>query len=519
MVHAAGTQDDVFIFLAQPSRHGAPTQRIDTHASVVFLAGECAYKIKRAVRLPFLDFSTLNKRKAACDAELEANHPFAPDLYRGVIAITREADGRLALDGTGEPVEWAVKMRRFDETRTLDRLAEEGEIDLTLADHLGRNVAAAHVRAPTVDVAPWIAALESYIAQNDADFREHPDLFADTETAALALQSSAALSRIRPLLVARGELGLVRRGHGDLHLGNIALVDGRPVAFDALEFDPIVASGDVLYDLAFLLMDLVERKLQPAANIVLNRYLAETRRAEDLDALAALPFFMSMRAAIRAKVTAARLKFAQDADRSSIMTAAKTYFRLAAVLIAPQPPILVAIGGLSGTGKSVLARTLAPDLAPAPGAIVLRSDIERKALSGVAETDHLPADAYTAVAAARTYAALADKASRVTAAGHSAIVDAVFADADERRAIAEVAGRRHVAFRGLFLTTDIATRIARVSRRSADASDADASVAQRQEGYQLGALDWATIDASGTPIQTLARARTALSSGLSAQAR
>ena len=201
------------------------------------------------------------------------------------------------------------------------------------------------------------------------------------------------------------------------------------------------------------------------------------------------------------------------------MTAAKTYFRLAAVLIAPQPPILVAIGGLSGTGKSVLARTLAPDLAPAPGAIVLRSDIERKALSGVAETDHLPADAYTAVAAARTYAALADKASRVTAAGHSAIVDAVFADADERRAIAEVAGRRHVAFRGLFLTADIATRIARVSKHSADASDADASVVQRQEGYELGALDWATIDASGTPIQTLARAKTALSSGPSAQAR
>src|SRR5262249_19748224 len=262
-------------------------------------------------------------------------------------------------------------------------------------------------------------------------------------------------------------LGLVRRGHGDLHLGNIALIDGRPVLFDAIEFDPIVASGDVLYDLAFLLMDLVERNLQPVANVVLNRYLAETLRPDDLDALVALPFFMPLRAAIRAKVNAARLAFTQDGDRSSLITAARTYFRLASALIAPQPPSLVAIGGLSGTGNSLLARALAPDLPPAPGAIVLRSDAERKALLGVAETDHLPADAYTVVAAARTYSALADKAGRITAAGHSVIVDAVFAEPHQRTAIAAVARANGVAFRGLFLTAALATRIGRLGTRSA----------------------------------------------------
>ncbi len=508
MTDTAESQDDVFAYLERPLTHGgASVRRIDTHAAVVFLAGERAFKVKRAVRFPFLDFSTLEKRRQACTAEIEANRPFAPELYRGVVAITRERGGALALSGMGEPVEWAVEMHRFDDTKTLDRLADSGAVDLALADSLARVVAAAHARAPVVDAAPWVDALAAYVAQNDAAFREHPGLFPAAATVRLATQSRAVLSRIRPFLLARGMRGLVRRGHGDLHLGNIALIDGRPVPFDALEFDPLVASGDVLYDLAFLLMDLVERKLQPAANVVLNRYLAETRRLEDLDALAALPFLMSMRAAIRAKVTAARVAVARPTDRVTTEKAATTYFELAAALIDPRPPALVATGGLSGTGKSVLARMLAPELMPAPGAVVLRSDVERKALFGVAETERLPADAYSAEITARTYAALADKARRVTGAGHSAVVDAVFAAPAERAAMAAVASAGNVAFRGLYLTADLATRIARVGHRAGDASDADAVVAEQQEGYELGAMDWSMVDAFGTPAQTFSRAK------------
>jgi uncharacterized protein len=319
-----------------------------------------------------------------------------------------------------------------------------------------------------------------------------------------------AFARLRPLLMARGEAGLVRRGHGDLHLGNIALIEGRPVPFDALEFDPVVASGDVLYDLAFLLMDLVERKLAPAANVVLNRYLTETRRREDLDALAALPFLMSMRAAIRAKVTAARAAVAPAVDRTATERSATAYFDLATALIAPPPARLVAVGGLSGTGKSLLARALAPDVLPHPGAVVLRSDIERKALFGAAETDRLPAEAYTPEITARTYAVLVDKAGRTIAAGHSAIVDAVFSDTAEREAVAAIAGASGVTFAGLFLTADLATRVARIGHRTGDASDADAAVARRQEEYALGSLDWSTVDASGTPDDTLARAKAVL---------
>ena len=510
MDHTVESQQAVFDLLADPLTHGSlKVRRIDTHAASVFLAGARVFKIKRAVRFPFLDYSTLEKRKTACLAELEVNRPFAPNLYRRVVPITREHDGRLALDGTGTPVEWAVEMHRFDETRTLDRLAETGEIDAVLADALGRSVAAAHRGAPIVDAESWIEALPSMLRQNDAELRETPDLFPASEIDALSRASQNAFTRIRPLLLTRGKLGLVRRGHGDLHLGNIALIEGHPVPFDAIEFDPLIASGDVLYDLAFLLMDLVERGLKETANIVMNRYLAETRRLEDLDALAALPFFLSLRAAIRAKVTAARLKQAEPPAREATADAARTYFRLAGRLLLPAAPTLIAIGGFSGTGKSVLARMLASDIAPVPGAVVLRSDVERKALFGLAETERLSADAYRPEVTAKVYAILMEKARRVIAAGHSAVADAVFADVQERDAISSIATTRKVAFRGFFLFSNLSTRLERIGTRARDASDADVAIARRQESYELGDIDWTRIDASGTPTETLARAKAA----------
>jgi len=264
MTAESDSQEEVFAFLADPATHGgAKVQRIDTHAASVFLAGDCALKVKRAVRFPFLDYSTLERRQRACEAELAVNAPFAPEIYRGVVPITREAGGKLAIGGAGAPVEWAVEMRRFDEKRTLDHLA--ADIDEALADALGRAVAAAHAKAPAVAAEAWIAALGSYIDEHVAAFRQYPDRFPAAEIDALAGASRAAYKRLVPQLRERGRRGFVRRIHGDLHLGNIALIDGKPVLFDAIEFSDIIASGDVFYDLAFLLMDLLERGLTPAA--------------------------------------------------------------------------------------------------------------------------------------------------------------------------------------------------------------------------------------------------------------
>jgi hypothetical protein len=361
-----------------------------------------------------------------------------------------------------------------------------------------------------VEAAPWIAAIGAYIDEHVEAFGEHPDVFPADEVTALAGDSRAAYERIHPLLVERGRAGLIRRIHGDLHLGNIVLIGERPVLFDAIEFSDLIASGDVLYDFAFLLMDLVERGLRASANITFNRYLMQTRRAEDLDALAALPFYLSMRAAIRAKVTAARFEQAKPDERPALARNARSYFDWARRFIAPPHCRLVAIGGLSGTGKSMLARALAPEVGPAPGAVVLRSDVERKAMFGRAEDAPLPADAYAPQATARVYAAICEQARRAVAAGHSAIIDAVFARARERALAENAAAENTVPFQGLFLIADLATRIARVSGRTGDASDADAAVARAQEDYDLENLDWTRVDASSTPEVTLARARRAM---------
>jgi uncharacterized protein len=401
-------------------------------------------------------------------------------------------------------------MKRFDENMTLDHLADRGELDSKLSARLAVAIAAMHERADPVDTTAWLAAVESFVIENTAAFKTHGDLFPRQSIAQLELNSQAAFARLLPLLMVRGGQGLIRRGHGDLHLGNIAVLNGEPVAFDALEFDPVIASCDVLYDLAFLLMDLVERGLKRTANGVLNEYFSATRRIEDCDGIAALPFFMSLRAAIRAKVTAARLETAAAGDRPEIVRSAKLYFELALELLSPAKPIVVCTGGLSGTGKSVLAYSLAPLLAPIPGALVFRSDVERKALYKVTENDRLSPDAYRPEVSEKIYRILNDKTARVARAGHSVVVDAVFAKPDERVAIETVAAEAGVGFRGLILTTGLQTRLNRIGKRGPDASDADADVARKQEEFAIGSLTWNIVDASGSAEETLDKARVAL---------
>jgi hypothetical protein len=247
------------------------------------------------------------------------------------------------------------------------------------------------------------------------------------------------------LLQQRGAQGSVRRCHGDLHLANIVLIDGKPVLFDAIEFDPTIASIDVLYDLAFPMMDFIRYDRQAAANALLNRYLAKTS-TENLDALAALPLFMSLRAAIRTNVLLARLG-PTCRDKAEVMQSARAYFELARLTIHPPAPTLVAFGGLSGTGKSVLARGLAPGVMPQPGAVVLRSDVLRTQQFQVDETDRLPESAYRPEITEHIYEILVQRALRILSQGHSVVVDAVFVHEAERAAIHDAAQAEYQIFR------------------------------------------------------------------------
>ena len=285
-------QENVFAFLTDPAAH-PHVHRIDTHAASVFLEGARALKIKRAIRFPFLDYSTLEKRKAACEEEIRINRQFAPQIYHRVVAITQNSDGSLEIDGKGRPVEYAVEMSRFDERQTIDHLAGAGPLDPALVDAIAEAIAASHNIAPLVSAEPWINSIPGIIEGNTTAFREAARFPAD-DIDDLRRASLSAFARIRGLLEQRGRQGYVRRCHGDLHLANIVLIDRKPVLFDAIEFDATIASTDVLYDLAFPLMDLIRYGRQAAANALLNRYLALTE-SENLDALAALPLFMSLR--------------------------------------------------------------------------------------------------------------------------------------------------------------------------------------------------------------------------------
>lgn len=487
-------QRPVADWLSRPEAHGgASVETVVTHISRVYLAGDRALKLKRAVRANYLDFTTSRARERFCRRELAVNAA-AGALYRGVRPVLRDGDGfRLGEIGAAAPdaVDWVVEMARFDRRFELDRLLDAGAFDLRLADRVADAVAAMHAAAPRVHDPAYPGTRIDQIAGAVADGA--PALAGAAEAWAAAARAEAG--RIRRLLAARGRAGRVRRCHGDLHLGNLVLLDGHPTPFDALEFDEALAITDTGYDIAFLVMDLELRCGRGAANRVLNRYLA---RSGDIGLLGPLPFWMALRAMVRAHVEA-------RAGREGVR-----YLAAAEGYATPVPPRLIAIGGLQGTGKTWLARDLAPLLGVAPGAVHLRSDEIRKRHFGVAPTARLPAEAYAPAVSAAVHATLFADAARALAAGHSVVLDAVFLD-PAMRAAAQAAAGGH-PFQGIWLEAPAAILAARVAARQAegrDASDADLAVLAKAAQVDPGPLDWKRIDAAGDP-RAAARALLAL---------
>jgi aminoglycoside phosphotransferase family enzyme/predicted kinase len=491
-------QSSVVAFLSAPETHtGAPVERIDTHASVVFLAGERAWKLKRAVRYDYLDYSTADRRRAMCEAEVRINQRTAPALYRGVTAVTRQENGRLAIGGTGTPVDWLVEMTRFDQSGLFDRLAEAGVLPIHLMGPLAQVIARFHHTADGGTNHGGWEAMRRVIDGNAAGFKEEgAKILEPVKCARLTHRARFVLDRGGVLLDRRRDQGLVRHCHGDLHLRNIVLRDGQPTLFDAIEFNDEISSIDVLYDLAFLLMDLWRLGLPHHANVLWNGYLAETG---DLDGLPLMPLFLSCRAAVMAKTTATAANLHTDAGRRvELQALANDYLTMAEALLDPTPPRLIAVGGLSGSGKSTLAMALAPSIGAPPGAVVIRSDEIRKKLCGVKPLDRLGPEGYTDDMSRRVYRTLMEQADQVVRSGSAAIADAVFAASADRDAIQHVAVAAGVPFVGLWLEAPEPILIARVERRGPDVSDADPDVIRRQFACGPGALRWHRVDAWGT---------------------
>jgi uncharacterized protein len=476
---AVPSQADTVAFLTRLA--GEPP--VETHISYVFLGRDTVWKLKKSIRLPFLDFTDVDSRRHFCERELALNKPAAPGLYRDVVPIARQSDGSLAVDASeGETIDWVVRMARVPPGDFLDKRAADGRLSPPLLDRIADSVAAFHRALPPVPGARpdmEAIALGNVPSALTAGLPE-PDVLAWRDGVTRALRGIAAWRD------ARAAAGFVRRCHGDLHLGNLCLWHGGPVLFDALEFDEALGRIDVAYDLAFLLMDLEHRLDRAAANRVLNRYVARTGDAE---LVRGLPAFLSIRAMVRAHVEA----------RSAHAARFGAYFSAAMGYLNPPAPIMLGIGGLPGTGKSTLARALAPSLGAAPGALIARSDEIRKRQHGAEPEQRLPKSAYTEANSMAVLNELTRLAEQAAAGGHAVIADATFMDPTHRSMIEAAARRAGVPFLGIWLTAPIAALEQRIAGRTDDASDATITVLHAAARDDPGPGDWRAVDAVDGP--------------------
>jgi uncharacterized protein len=474
--------------LSEPARypHAVTEVRlIETHISSVLLTGAYAYKIKKPVDLGFLDFSTLEKRRFYCAEELRLNRRLAPAIYLDLAPIFGSADDP-RFEARGTPVEYAVKMREFPQHSLLDARLVRGELRPENIDALAGAVAAFHGRVERAGAASGYgtpAAIEDPVRQNFEQIGAR--LTAEAERAQLAALERWSLEAHRsliPVFEQRRREGFIRECHGDLHLGNMAWVDGAIQVFDGIEFSPDLRWIDVASEIAFLVMDLAERGRADYAWRFLDAYLQATG---DYDAVRVLDYYLVYRAMVRSKV--ARIRAGQEhltaEDRGGALASYAAYIRYAERCIAPRRPALVITHGFSGSGKTTASQALLQGL----GAIRLRSDVERKRLEGLPanarSASALAAGLYSEAATRRTYEELARLARLGLASGHTVIVDATCLKRWQRELLREAALGLDVPFVIVDFRAPVAELRRRVGERQrlgADASEATAAVLEHQ---------------------------------------
>lgn len=470
--------------LQDPGRYPHPAtvvELIETHISWVLLAGDFAYKIKKPVDLGFLDFSSLEKRHFFCTEEVRLNRRLAPDLYLDVVGIggTPEQPAWEA----GDPIEYAVRMRRFPQQAQLDHMLAAGELRASQLDAFARMIAEFHRVAAVAGAGTLFGeepAVYEPVEDNFQALREaltSPGAVAQLD--GLEAWAMARFLALRDLLAVRKSSGFVRECHGDLHLRNLAWVDEQPVAFDCIEFSPALRWIDVLNEVAFLTMDLRARAQPAMAARFLNRYLEHTG---DYAGLKLLQFYQVYRALVRAKVDAIRLRQGDltAAEQVQVETECGRYLELARNFGQLGQPWLLITRGLSGSGKT----TLSEDLVERLGAIRIRSDVERKRLFGLAAGQSASAEPgqgiYSADASRQTYASLRELAESVLEAGYPVIVDAVFAEPERRSPFQVLAADQGLPFLILEFSASPATLRERIANRPQGASDADIAVLESQ---------------------------------------
>jgi aminoglycoside phosphotransferase family enzyme/predicted kinase len=466
----------------------AALECIETHISSVVLAGEFAYKLKKPLDLGFLDFSTLARRRAACDEELRLNRRTAPELYLEVVAIGGSPESpRIGVAGD-QAIDYAVRMRRFAQSALLGAVLQRGEPEAGLFERLARQVADFHAAAAVAGGDSGFgraAAVHAPVRENFVQLRALlDDVALRAQLDALEAWSEARFARLAPVFEQRRSAGRVRECHGDLHLGNLVLLDGEPRLFDAIEFNPALRWIDVVADIAFLVMDLQVKGRDDLASRFLNAWL---ECSGDYAGLALLPYYIAYRALVRAKVEAIRLVGLDEAARAAGQAVIARHLALAAAQAARPAPFLLLSSGLSGSGKTSQSQALIERR----GIVRVRADVERKRLFGLApeaRSGSAPgAGLYTALANRRTYARLAGLAAAVIGAGYPVLVDAACLRRAQRQVFRDLAARLRVACVLLVFDAPPALLLARVQARThdgRDASEAGPAVLQAQFGVR-----------------------------------
>lgn len=473
--------------LLDPRRYPHPAESVElveTHASWLLLAGAFAYKIKKPITLPFLDYGTLARREAFCRAELRLNRRLAPELYLDVVPIGGAPE--LPLLGSMPAIEWAVRMRRFDEQGRLDRVAARGELQPAHLSQLAATLCAFQETAAAAAPDTRFGAPDQVLAAARENFSELRQLLPRSDQAQverLARWTDDEFARRAADFAARKAAGRVREGHGDLHLGNLVLIDSHVTPFDCIEFNEDFRWNDAASEIAFVWIDLLDHRQPGLAAWLLNAWLEV---GGDFPALAVLRFYAVYRAVVRAKVAALRAGQEDAAQGQSELDAARAYLQLAWRIAAPPAPTLVITCGLSGSGKTTAssARLLDPRQTAAGSILRLRSDVERKRLFGLAAQagsgSALAGGIYTAAATARTYARLHALARSLLTAGWPVIVDAAFLRREERSAFRALAGELGIDFGILATAAPVDELRRRLMARRGDASEANVAVLEKQ---------------------------------------
>lgn len=452
---------------------------VETHISWVVRTGDYAYKIKKPVNFGFLDFSTLALRRRFCEEEVRLNRRYAPSLYLGVVAIGGSEHAPL-VDSDTTPFEYAVRMRQFDASQTLDRLLLASAVDRSELEQFAAHLAHLHATAPIAPEASDFGsptAVAQPVLEDFEQIRTHAPELARTNTfAQLEHFARAQTGQLAPEFARRKREGRVRECHGDLHCGNLVRLNGVVTPFDCIEFNANLRWIDTQSELAFLLMDLDARGHPELGRCVLNTYL-ET--SGDYDGVPLLRYYQCYRATVRAKVAAIRAHGSTGAARAEAMQEAQRYLDLAHKYTQRETSALVVMHGVSGAGKSVIARQLAEQW----GAIRVRSDVERKRLAGVAPLARGDATMYTPAMTAAVYARLFAVATTLLGCGYRVVLDAAFLRRNERDDAQHCATRNTVALAFVACTAPLEELRARIARRrqdNADASDADLTVLDAQ---------------------------------------